>query len=567
MASSDTQEDGHFHARPSLAREHDSPQATNPLTIIGSQTPSSRATRSDDDPLVPLPTTPSGIPPVVRGQTRKARPPTPVLPGRVEAKPRYGARKIPTLVEGAAPTSFVDLVQPFRYDDAGSGAGAPSSDGETPEGAVRSARDYHLDAAPVVTPVKVKDHLRDFLGKRSRRDSLESAEARKHWAPWTAEQTDVTSPLASPLPFRPHAHGQNGQHRPLPVLESREVKLATLKDAFPGLGPDIHLLCLNQAIGDVEKAAHYATEHQIRLEEEKEKRVVEPPKKKGRFIKKGDRRTDSPDDVEIVAVTHPSPAVPSDPPVAVAYAVESDGDATDVDDDGDAYAGVASEDDVDDLDRRTVKFFNEATPLMMSEAISQCTLDQGNFIVGLRPFRSLSHLEDTLSGHKGQRLAKLPERYRDVLEGYSEVDSLIQKCEKYGDEVMSVLKAWTRRTEDGGVGAPDDELDAAEISLVHVDESVQGDEDDVADVDVGDDVEAVEIEKDIARGGRYRCLRTQPVVVNQALTLKSYQLVGVSWLYMLYCKGLGGILADEVRHFLSFFLSLVINRRDLRRWD
>ncbi|KAJ3072775.1 hypothetical protein HDU98_002935, partial [Podochytrium sp. JEL0797] len=42
------------------------------------------------------------------------------------------------------------------------------------------------------------------------------------------------------------------------------------------------------------------------------------------------------------------------------------------------------------------------------------------------------------------------------------------------------------------------------------------------------------------------CLKKQPANLNKKMQLKGYQLVGVSWLNLLYSKGLGGILADEM---------------------
>ncbi|KAJ3255091.1 ATP-dependent helicase smarcad1 [Boothiomyces macroporosus] len=45
---------------------------------------------------------------------------------------------------------------------------------------------------------------------------------------------------------------------------------------------------------------------------------------------------------------------------------------------------------------------------------------------------------------------------------------------------------------------------------------------------------------------KYQCLDSQPEFVTKDFKLFPYQLIGVSWLYLLYVKGLGGILADEM---------------------
>ncbi|XJO78240.1 hypothetical protein BDV3_002716 [Batrachochytrium dendrobatidis] len=44
----------------------------------------------------------------------------------------------------------------------------------------------------------------------------------------------------------------------------------------------------------------------------------------------------------------------------------------------------------------------------------------------------------------------------------------------------------------------------------------------------------------------FKCLTKQPKIIPSTLQLKQYQIVGVSWLMMLYQKQLGGILADEM---------------------
>ncbi|KAJ3324576.1 ATP-dependent helicase smarcad1 [Boothiomyces sp. JEL0866] len=49
-----------------------------------------------------------------------------------------------------------------------------------------------------------------------------------------------------------------------------------------------------------------------------------------------------------------------------------------------------------------------------------------------------------------------------------------------------------------------------------------------------------------SKASKYPCLDSQPEFVTKDFNLFPYQLVGVSWLYLLFVKGLGGILADEM---------------------
>jgi SWI/SNF-related matrix-associated actin-dependent regulator of chromatin subfamily A containing DEAD/H box 1 len=88
-----------------------------------------------------------------------------------------------------------------------------------------------------------------------------------------------------------------------------------------------------------------------------------------------------------------------------------------------------------------------------------------------------------------------------------QVDKLIADCEAQGRRLLTVLESWTAESEGKG---------EEEGGMRH-------------------GVKAEEI-----------CLKSQPELLNGELTLKSYQLVGVSWLNLLYTRNLGGILADEV---------------------
>ncbi|KAI8822380.1 SNF2 family N-terminal domain-containing protein [Fimicolochytrium jonesii] len=255
------------------------------------------------------------------------------------------------------------------------------------------------------------------------------------------------------------------------------------------------------------------------------------PKRRRLVRKKDTSSKEATPDVQVVSVK-PAPPKP-------ARFQEDSGDETDVDDGPTTSYGETA------LDRKTVDFFNTATPQQMTEAMTVCTAAQADFIVGLRPFRSMGHLEESLTGHKGNRpLAKLPEKYQEIQEGYNEVDALIEKCERYGDEVMSILREWTHAPPDAPVGEKvDEDGDAPEISLTHIDAT--------ADSDSDSDVTTRPQQSSLAstnppKPARWKCLKSQPALINPALTLKSYQLVGVSWLYMLHGKGLGGILADEM---------------------
>ncbi|KAJ3176992.1 hypothetical protein HDU87_004708 [Geranomyces variabilis] len=494
----------------------------------------------------PLPGPPKGP------QAWTKLPPTPLLD---KTKSRYGERKVylppgPPVGVPATPTaSFYRSVEPFRYKPATEVIRRASQEGIQPHQALEP---YHQTAAPVrsgapavsgaaleasvyrpaavtprfdsaahvtrpaVTPVlspgagypiakrprsAVTDRLPSVAAALGHRPGAPPvATARGHWAPWTAEATKVPRAFPSPV-----------SKVPSPAMSSLDRGHAELMRKFPEQNSAILRGMLQDVGGDVEKATETALEYQAA-------NFNGQPKRRKLVQKKNVR----PRPVRAESVTE----------VMDDSGSNADDSATDIDD------PPAPEHRESDLDRRTLEFFNTAEPAQMSEALT-CSPQQGALIVSLRPFESFSHLEDKLTGIKGQRgLASLPTRYQEVLEGYGEVDHLISQCEKFGDDVIGVLRSWTSKDPSALKAAKPEAAsdERAEISLTHVDDDVLAEEaptDGSADVDIGS-------------GGKHRCLRRQPSVINPALPLKSYQLVGISWLYMLHSKGLGGILADEM---------------------
>ncbi|TPX55248.1 hypothetical protein PhCBS80983_g05482 [Powellomyces hirtus] len=446
-----------------------------------------------------------------RGQAWRNLPPTPLLS---QTKARYGARKVVSSeqtenIRGPkrGQASFGNSIEGYRFNGS-NGKGDTSSSNAPP-------------AIPYKTPKLKPGEGYSIASKRPRFPSVDElstasaaiSSARDYWAPWTSENTSIprhtTAPATVPAPVRSDS--------------SLDAVLARLTARFPSVNLAALRMILESVSGDYDKAKTLILESIA-----KGAGADGSAPKRRRLVKKKDaqqREASVVSNASEAQVTSVRPAPkPRAPSRTITIADSSDN--TDVDD--------AKPYRESDLDQRTVAFFNTASPQQMSEAIAMCTPEQGNFIVGLRPFTSMEHLTDSLTGHKGQRpLSKLPERYQEVLEGYSEVDSLIEQCEKFGDEVMAILKSWT--TTGASTGGTQEEA-ATEVSLVHVNDSALGSDDGLEE----------EGDLDIGRGNVHKCLARQPSVVNPDLPLKSYQLVGISWLYMLHSKGLGGILADEM---------------------
>ncbi|KAI8903276.1 SNF2 family N-terminal domain-containing protein [Gorgonomyces haynaldii] len=113
-------------------------------------------------------------------------------------------------------------------------------------------------------------------------------------------------------------------------------------------------------------------------------------------------------------------------------------------------------------------------------------------IMGMRPFESIRQLEEQ-TNHK---LFRSIVKYMDKLQVYQNVDELVTECESTTAEIRSLTEKWP-------------------ITFHKGDQVPDG-------------------------------LVEQPTIINKDYTLKGYQLIGVSWLSLLYRKKLGGILADEM---------------------
>jgi SWI/SNF-related matrix-associated actin-dependent regulator of chromatin subfamily A containing DEAD/H box 1 len=114
----------------------------------------------------------------------------------------------------------------------------------------------------------------------------------------------------------------------------------------------------------------------------------------------------------------------------------------------------------------------------------------------------------------------------DILEGYGEVDSVLEECERIGAKLRSAIAAWT----------------------------VIGSEK-PAEAVLADDIQedgALSLRSHTTFGSKDKSrYLSQPSLLADSVKLKEYQLLGVNWLHLLYNKGLSCILADEMGKFLA----------------
>jgi len=117
------------------------------------------------------------------------------------------------------------------------------------------------------------------------------------------------------------------------------------------------------------------------------------------------------------------------------------------------------------------------------------------------------------------------------MEGYVQIDACLNKCEAIGKDVGNTLAVWrgASMAQDSVVGTPrSDGLNDVKVDVAKVSELLRQETD--------------ARKRKILAG----YIQHQPPSLSPGTVLKDYQLLGVNWLYLLYTKKIGCILADEM---------------------
>jgi len=149
-----------------------------------------------------------------------------------------------------------------------------------------------------------------------------------------------------------------------------------------------------------------------------------------------------------------------------------------------------------------------------------------------RPFLSVHDLNAKLGqGKKKAGLAGIsPRMFEDctaIFEGYGAVDSILEDCERIGETLRRAIASWTGT------------VDIADVNT-----------NDELDVDSEDGALNLVLLAPMKEHKAKDCLVTQPALLSPDVQLKEYQLLGVSWLQLLYRRNLSCILADEMGMFV-----------------
>ncbi|ORX36499.1 SNF2 family N-terminal domain-domain-containing protein [Kockovaella imperatae] len=182
-----------------------------------------------------------------------------------------------------------------------------------------------------------------------------------------------------------------------------------------------------------------------------------------------------------------------------------------------------------DAEGEALKAFNEVDEAMLTGTIA-CSAEQAAKIISLRPYENVDAVYTKLNKARGVSF-KLFEQYTEIMEGYVQIDSCLNRCESIAADVANTLSVWRGASmiNDSVVGTPrSDGMNDVKVDVAKVDELLK-------------------METDMKRRkilSQY--IQTQPPALSEGTILKDYQLLGVNWLNLLYSKKIGCILADEM---------------------
>ncbi|KAJ3326937.1 hypothetical protein HDU76_012488, partial [Blyttiomyces sp. JEL0837] len=244
---------------------------------------------------------------------------------------------------------------------------------------------------------------------------------------------------------------------------------------------------------------------------------------------------------------------------------EDDSDEYGGSDDDGGYSDSGSEGRYEERDNTLLlEFFNNVSIKELMDTLV-CAEDQDLFIVDQRPFSDADDLRTKLQSQKRKKLGNLITRYEEIMEGYQQVDGIIRQCEEVGDKIMKVVKTWsssaTTTTTSPSNSKPTTPNVFTTANASPVGSKVASPSSATAgviDIDAAsDEVETGQLSftqfdpsavSQVSKffGKDYEmCITKQPAIMSEDVQLKGYQLLGVSWLNLLYRKKCGAILADE----------------------
>ncbi|KAG9085513.1 hypothetical protein FS749_004362 [Ceratobasidium sp. UAMH 11750] len=196
-------------------------------------------------------------------------------------------------------------------------------------------------------------------------------------------------------------------------------------------------------------------------------------------------------------------------------------------DEGEAAGEWVADEATQRLEAEALEWFNEASEDALVE-VTACTQSQAKIVTSLRPFADIPSLKRALKRTKGVT-QRFYDEYLSVQRGYSDVDSVLGEFEAIGKELAAIVGEWGADTS-GMNGGEDGGLHLVTVPTLASPQAIAS-------------TSALSPERQKALS---YLIPTQPRLLASGVVLKDYQLFGISWLNLLYEKGLSCILADEM---------------------
>ncbi|CAK7217763.1 DNA-dependent ATPase fun30 [Sporothrix eucalyptigena] len=222
-----------------------------------------------------------------------------------------------------------------------------------------------------------------------------------------------------------------------------------------------------------------------------------------------------------------------------AIPIEISDDEAMEDNDADDAVVVSDDDDMDDMDglsidERVLEYFNTCTVDDLVAMLGAKARGKAETILSHRPFRSrasVTRIQNEATGGRKKKSANIGEDFFDAVENYvialRAIDVVVQQCDEKGLQIRSTLHKWNVdfRGSNKLAGPGSDGLLTPAS-------------------DAGNGLIASSADKNT----NYVPLPIpqEPVLMRGHCTMKNYQLYGLNWLWELYNRNFGCILADDM---------------------
>lgn len=174
--------------------------------------------------------------------------------------------------------------------------------------------------------------------------------------------------------------------------------------------------------------------------------------------------------------------------------------------------------------------------------VTACSAAQARIITSLRPYEDIAHLKRSLKRSKGVT-QRFYDEYVNMQRGYSDVDAVLGEFESIGLELAQIVAEWTGDSSpNSGSGTPSEEKGKNKQSDTDADGGLHL----VTIPTLSTNSLSLSNASPARRAALAYLVPTQPRLLAPGVVLKDYQFFGISWLNMLYQRGLSCILADEM---------------------